>query len=420
MRIMVVSQYYYPENFRINDICEELVKRGHQVTVLTGLPNYPEGIVPQEYKKRKKRHEVIKGVEVIRCFEIGRRTGGFWRILNYLSFMWSGERKAKHIDADSFDVIYGYALSPITQMKAALKLKRRSGKKILLYCCDIWPEVLKGSIPENNPAYKWATRISKEVYDGSDVVQVTSKSFIKYISETHGIPASKIEYLPQHAEDEYLSMDLSPTPNGVIDFMFAGNIGTVQDLDCIVNACEILKDKIPNGWKVHIVGDGSYLETTKNMVHGKDLDQCFVFYGRHPVSEMPKYYKLADVCLITLKGDTAVGLTIPSKLQGYMAAAKPVIGAINGSAKEIIDESGCGLCVSASDYVGLASAMQECIDKWERFEKCGKKGRQYFKEHFTKEIFMDNLEKRLEEMCDKDKAVSSTYIELENKISIKN
>lgn len=399
MKIMVVSQYYYPENFRINDICEELVKRGHKVTVLTGLPNYPEGIIPKEYKYGKRRHEVIKGVEVIRCFEIARRRGGVWRGLNYLSFMFSGDWAAKHVDVDDFDIIYGYAPSPITQMKAALTLKRRSGKKILFYCCDIWPEVLKGVISENNPAFKWAAKISKEIYEYSDVVQVTSKSFIDYISETHGISIEKIEYLPQHAEDVYLSMDLSAEQNGITDFMFAGNVGTVQDLDCIVKACTILKKKTVGNWKVHIVGDGSYLDSTKKTVHENELDGFFVFHGRHPVSDMPRYYKIADVCLLTLKGDTAVGLTIPSKLQGYMAAAKPVIGAINGSAHEIIEESNCGLCVNSSDYEGLADAMQRYIENFETFSEFGENGREYFKTHFTKDIFMNALERKLTELC---------------------
>ncbi len=400
MRILVVSQYYYPENFRINDICEELVNRGHKVTVLTGLPNYPEGIIPPEYKHGGKRKETINGVDVIRCFEIARRKGGFWRILNYLSFMISGNQAAKHIDIDSFDIIYGYAPSPITQMKAALTLKKRSGKKILFYCCDIWPEVLKGVISEDNFAFKWAKKISKEVYDGCDITQVTSKPFIDYIHSEHGTPIEKLEYLPQHAEDEYLTMDLSSEENAVVDFLFAGNVGTVQDLDCIVSASALLKAEIPDGWKVHVVGDGSYLDTTKKLVHENGLDDFFVFYGRHPIGEMPKYYKMADACLLTLKGDTAVGLTIPSKLQGYMAAAKPVIGAINGAAKEIIEEAECGLSVTASDYVGLSAIMKEFILNFDTYRNCGNNGREYFKTHFTKQIFMDALEKRLIEICE--------------------
>lgn len=399
MRILVVSQYYYPENFRINDICEELVKRGNEVVVLTGLPNYPEGVIPAEYKFGKKRRETINGVSVIRCFEIARRKGSLWRILNYISFMISANQMAKRINVDSFDIIYGYAMSPITQMKAALTLKKRSGKSILLYCCDIWPEALKGVIPEDNIAFKWAKKVSKEVYTGSDIIQVTSKPFIDYIHQEHGVPVAKLEYLPQHAEDGYLTMNLSSEENGVVDFLFAGNVGTVQDLDCIVNACKLLKMKIPNGWMIHIVGDGSYLDTTKKLVHENGLDECFSFYGRHPVTEMPKYYKIADACLLTLKGDTAVGLTIPSKLQGYMAAAKPVIGAINGAAKEVIEKAECGLCVAASDYNGLAKIMKEFILNFDMYKHCGNKGRDYFKSHFTKKIFMDALEKELIDMC---------------------
>lgn len=399
MRILVVSQYYYPENFRINDICEALVDRGHKVTVLTGLPNYPSGIIPKEYRHGKKRKEVINGVNIIRVFEIARGKNGIQRILNYLSFMVCGQIKAKSFDVNAFDIIYGYAPSPIMQMMAALEYKKRSNKKILFYCCDIWPEALKGSISENSMSFKWAKRVSKKVYDECDLTQVTSRPFIDYIHSEHNIPLNKLVYLPQHAEDDYLSMDFTAEDNGCIDFLFAGNVGTVQDMDCIISASVLLKDL--NNWKIHIVGDGSYLETVKKLVKNNNLEDKYVFHGRYPLKEMPKFYKIADACLLTLKCDTAVGLTMPSKLQGYMAAGKTVIGAINGAAKEVIEESGCGICVNSSDSKALAEAMRKFIHNPEQYKDCGNKGREYFMTHFTKKIFMDSLESTLINMAEK-------------------
>ncbi|MEN6471875.1 MAG: glycosyltransferase family 4 protein [Clostridiaceae bacterium] len=394
MRILVISQYYYPENFRINDICEELVLRGHQVTVLTGLPNYPEGYVPKDYRYGRKHRETINGVEVLRCFEIGRRTGGFWRALNYFSFMFSGAFCALWLPKDAFDVIYGYAPSPIMQMLAALVYKKRSGKKIVFYSIDVWPAALKAGISGEGLIFRLIKRLSKKIYQESDCIHITSEPFIDYIHDTHDIPYERITYVPQHAEDIYLSEDFTSIENGCADFLFAGNIGAAQDMECIVDACIQLKDL--SGWKMHIVGDGSYLSVTQEMVHINDMESFFAFYGRLPISEMPAFYKMADVCMLTLKHDNETGLTLPAKLQSYMAAGKPVIGAIDGSAQDVIKESDCGVCVDAGDSEALASAMRDFILQPQRYAQCGQNGKAYFSHHFTKKIYMEKLLEALE------------------------
>lgn len=171
-------------------------------------------------------------------------------------------------------------------------------------------------------------------------------------------------------------------------------------MECVLRAVKHIKDI---QFRLHIVGDGSCLDNCKQMVNEYSIEDKVIFYGRRPVDEMPKYYKLADACLITLKDDSMIGRTIPSKLQGYMAAGKVVIGAINGAAQDVIKEANCGLCVAASDDIALAEAMREFIINRKCYLNCGSNGREYFKKHFTKEIFMDNLEKKLKEMCDIDR-----------------
>lgn len=393
MKILVVSQYYYPENFRINDICEQLALQGHEVTVLTGLPNYPEGRVPREYQCGKKRRETINNVEVLRCFEIGRRKGGVWRALNYFSFMLSGMIQALALRKDSFDVIYGYAPSPIMQMMAALVYKKRSGKKIIFYSIDVWPAALKVGMLGDGLIFRLVKWLSKKIYQESDWIHVTSEPFIDYIHTVHAIPYERIAYVPQHAEDIYLSQDFTPIKNSCTDFLFAGNVGAIQDMDCIVEACTHLKDL--SAWKMHIVGDGSYLETTKSLVQEQGLVDYFVFHGRHPIEAMPGFYRMADVCLVTLKHENETGLTLPAKLQSYMAAGKAVIGAIDGAAQKVIGESGCGVCVSAGDSVALAQAMRGFIMLPSQYAACGQKGKEYFKSNFTKDIFMQRLESAL-------------------------
>ncbi|KGP75331.1 hypothetical protein JT05_11150 [Desulfosporosinus sp. Tol-M] len=397
MKILVVCQYYYPEQFKINDICEQLILDGHVVTVLTGLPNYPTGNIPNEYQWGRKRKETINGVKVLRCFEIGRKNGVVGMALNYASYMLSAAIKALFLNID-FDIIFVYQLSPVFMALPAVVLKKRFNKPLYLYCCDIWPESLKNYIPdEKSLIFRIISKFSSYLYSKCDAITVTSEPFIKYFNQAHSIPIERITYNPQHAEDIYLEMDFS-SEDDVIDFVFMGNIGIAQDIDCILDAAEKIK-YLPK-FKVHFVGDGSYLDTSKDLVKKKGLEDIVLFHGRYPLDNMPDFYKLADACLLTLKDDSLVGLTMPLKLQGYMAAGKAVIGAINGAARDVIIESKCGVCVNAGDSYALAEAMKEFVLKPNMNKEYGENGRSYFKSHFTKEMYIKKLEKILIEMVE--------------------
>lgn len=397
MKILVVCQYYYPEQFRINDICEKLVEDGHSITVLTGLPNYPEGNIPKEYRWGRKRKEIINGVKVLRTFEIGRKSGVVGMALNYVSYMLSASVKTLFLNKD-FDIIFVYQLSPVTMVLPGIVMKRRIGKPLYLYSCDIWPESMKNILPdENGLIFKVVKRFSRYLYSQCDAITVTSKPFIKYFNLEHSIPIEKISYIPQHAEDIYLKPGTS-TIDDITDFVFMGNIGIAQDIECILNAADRLK-QIPN-FKIHFVGDGSYLEKSKLIASNKGLNDIVIFHGRHPLERMPDFYMIADACLLTLKADNLIGLTMPSKLQGYMAAGKVVIGAINGAAQEVIKESQCGLYVNAGDSVALAEVMKDFIESPGKYKNCGENGREYFKKHFTKDIYIEKLEEKLNRLVE--------------------
>lgn len=396
MKILVVCQYYYPERFRINDICEQLAKKGHAVTVLTGLPNYPAGRVPAEYRWFKKRREIINDVKVMRCFELGRKTGTFSLALNYVSFMIAASVKALFISKD-IDIIFVYQLSPVTMALAGIVMKKRTKKPLYLYCCDIWPESAKIKINnEKSVVFCLLKRISKYIYSRCDMISVTSRPFIDYLADSHKISADKINYMPQHAEDDYMNIRTSKN-NDTVDFVFMGNIGMAQDIGCILSAAEHIKQT--PGFKIHFVGDGSCLNECKLLAAQKGLEGIAEFHGSYPLEQIHKFYSLADVCILTLKADSLIGHTIPSKLQGYMAAGKPVIGAIDGPAREIIEESGCGICVSAGDSIALAGAMREFIINFSAYKDCGEKGRLYYNKHFTKEMYISKLEVLLEELA---------------------
>jgi glycosyltransferase involved in cell wall biosynthesis len=203
------------------------------------------------------------------------------------------------------------------------------------------------------------------------------------------IPLEKISYFPQHSKEIALHPQ-ETSMNGDVDFMFMGNIGIAQDIQCILEAAERLKD-IPN-FKIHFVGEGSQLESSQRYVSDKQLSDIIIFHGQHPVDSMEKFYEMADACLLTLKADNITGQTMPSKLQGYMAAGKVVIGAINGAAQEVIEESQCGICVRASDSAALADAMLDFIRNPSKYQSCGENGRNYFNKHFTLETYIKNLE----------------------------
>ena len=397
MKILIVSQYYYPEQFQINEIAPALVKLGHSVTVLTGLPNYPKGTIYDGYEDAYKSQEVIDGVEVIRVKEHPRKKGALHLLWNYWSFATKGNNRAKKLK-EKYDIVLAYQLSPITSVYPAITYARRHKVPLLLYCLDIWPESAQAQFPPKNIFYKVIAKISRGIYQKCTHISVTSRPFIDYLNRENGIPLDKMSYIPQHASAEFLSMDLSAGNNGMTDFMYAGNLGKGQRIDVIIRATEILKGRMD--FKVHLVGDGSQRAELEALAKECGVEDKIVFYGNQNRAEMAQYYKQADALLITLRGNNAVGDTMPGKLQMYMTTGKPILGAINGAAKETIEESKCGKCVAAGDAEGLAMIMKEYIENPVDFASCGENAKQYFKAHFTKEIFVTTLDQKMQELVE--------------------
>jgi len=398
MKILVVCQYYYPEQFHVTDVCEQLVRDGHTVTVLTGLPNYPSGIIPEEYRHGKRRNETINGVRVIRCFEIGRKGGAIGLALNYLSFALASAWKARTLRLDA-DVIFCYQLSPAFMAWPATILKKRLKKPLLLYCLDLWPESLK-TILKNDASlpFRAVKHICTSLYRQCDRILVTAESFLPYFRDVHGIEAEALAVLPQFADDAYLAMDLSATDNGITDFVMLGNLGAAQDLPALLQAAAKLKNR--NDWRLHLVGGGSALEETKALAARMDLSEQIVFHGRRPSDEMPAFYRLADICILTLQGDSLIGQTVPARLQGYLAAGKPVLAMTDGPAGSVIAEAGCGSSVKSGDSEGFAALLSEYLDHPERYAHCGENARQYFETHYTKTRHMHQLTAHLSELTE--------------------
>jgi len=292
----------------------------------------------------------------------------------------------KKIDCD---LIFVYQLSPVTMMLPAVIAKKKYKRKLFTYSCDLWPDSVKNILKnEKSIIYKLTDKYSKYLYRKSDRIGVTSESFITYFIDKHDIAKKKLVYIPQHAEDIYLDIE-RPTNNGVVDFVFLGNIGKIQDVENIINAVEIIKQM--GKFYVHIIGDGSNFESCVNLTREKKLEDRIGFYGRYPLEKTMKFYDVADICLLTLKNESIVGETIPSKLQGYMAAGRPVIAAISGPAKTLIEESKCGTVVKPGDAISLSKVMAEYILNYEKYLYQGENGRNYFLRNFTKKLYVDRL-----------------------------
>ncbi|HJC79656.1 MAG TPA: glycosyltransferase, partial [Candidatus Mediterraneibacter excrementipullorum] len=204
MKILVVCQYYYPEPFRITDICEEMVRRGHEVQVVTGYPNYPEGVLYDGYGKGKKIDEIINGVKVHRCYTIPRKTGALYRFLNYYSYCFSSSRYIKNCMSSNgmpFDIVFVNQLSPVMMGKAAVKYKKKFRVPTIMYCLDIWPEsLIAGGIKRTSLLYKFFHRVSRKIYRQMDKILITSQLFSEYLEQEFEIESQTIEYLPQYAE----------------------------------------------------------------------------------------------------------------------------------------------------------------------------------------------------------------------------
>lgn len=386
MRILVVSQYYYPEPFRLHDICEELVSRGHNVTVLTGTPNYPDGELYVGYKN-KNYEEIINGVKVVRCASRPRYKGNINLFLNYLSFYFSAQRRLHDIK-DEFDVVYTYQLSPITSSHPAVRFAHQKNIPLLMYCLDIWPESIVGYISEKNIIFKIVKKISAKIYKSCDRILVTSPSFVNYLERVCSVNLKCLLYVPQHAND--VMPTIRNYEHDGINFIFMGNVGTSQNVQCFIRACSLIEDR--SGFKIHIVGSGSDLEDAKSLVKKLRVDDCVIFHGRKPRSEMPQYYGIADVCLVSLRNEGFVSCTIPGKVQEYMSAGKPILASIQGDTEFVINDAQCGKAIKNDDVESIADIIKVWVNNPSVLKEMGRCSRKYYEKHFTLTRHVDVLE----------------------------
>lgn len=362
MKILVVSQYYYPENFRINDLCQGLIERGHEVTVYTGLPNYPEGKLFKGYSFQGPYTEEIDGVKVIRVPLITRGAKKSWRLaLNYISYFVSATVLAPFVVKGDFDKIFVFAPSPITVAIPALFLKYLKRAPVFLWVQDLWPESLEATgVVRNKFILDKVGFGVKLLYKLTDKILLPSKAFIKNVKALDA-KDSQIVYFAQWSESLFSN---SPESISVVDplipkegfkITFAGNIGTSQDFETIVKAAEILrthKDII-----FLILGNGLMRGWAESEVKRLGIEDTFIFLGSKPLEMMPAYYSQSDVMLLSLTDTPLFAVTVPAKFQTYLASGKPILASVNGEVARIVDEYRVGVSVPAGSPHLLAEAI---------------------------------------------------------------
>lgn len=400
MNILVVSQHYWPEPFVVADMCEELVRRGHDVVVLTGLPNYPEGELYPGYNHSDVSRQSHNGVEIYRAKIRPRKSGIVHRMINYYSYSLRGSMLAKTLDFEA-DVVLAYQTSPVMMVNPALAYARKTSVPVFLYCVDIWPECLvAGGIKQGSLVYNHFKKVSRSIYSQADKLAVTSPLFVDYFRDVLDLETEDdLLHLPQYAEDIF-NRETTGYPEGYdsskVNFTFAGNVGAAQSVETIVGAASILRGR--EDLAFHIVGSGTELERCRSMATECGASNI-VFHGRKPFEEMPAFYAASDAMVATFANEPLLGYTLPRKIQSYMAAGKPVVAAASGETKRIVDLSGCGLCCDAEDSEALAALFVEIAEMSSvKLVEFGRNGRSYFDRSFSKKSFFDALESGLYEM----------------------
>lgn len=404
MRILVVTQYFWPENFRINDLVSGFCGLDHEVTVLTGHPNYPSGIVFPRFRLNPSAFARFEGANVVRVPVISRGKGGLRLMLNYVSFVISATVLGIwRLRGQKFDVIFVFEPSPITVGLPAIFLGYLKRAPLAFWVLDLWPETLEAiGVVRSQFILKAIGRLVTFIYNRCDLILAQSKSFIPQIRQ-YCQKKIKVEYFPSWSDAtfDFAKVDLAeevPVAEGIFSIMFAGNIGDAQDFPAILDAAEVVKGDRRIRWL--IVGEGRVSEWVRSEVIRRGLEHCFLLLGSYPVDRMPSFYKHADALLVSLKAESIFAMTIPGKIQSYLAAGIPILAMLNGEGAEIIRRSGAGISSPAGDGFALATAVIHManMNNEERL-KMGRAGLALSEEEFNRGALISKLLTWLNGLC---------------------
>lgn len=399
MRILIVSQYFWPENFRINDLVDELSRRGHDITVLTGRPNYPEGRVFPAYRANPQGYAKRGEVPVIRVPMLARGSSSIQLLLNYLSFAISATVLGMwKLRGRRFDAIFVFQISPITAALPAIALRRLKRAPLLMWVLDLWPDTLEAVGVVRSPRLLGLVgQLVRFVYDRCDRILVQSRAFTDKVAVL-ARGAERIRYFPGWAESLFIDGGTAPAPAPELaaytnDFkiLFAGNIGEAQDFPAIIDAADALRDMPNVRWL--IVGDGRAAAQVREEIARRGLQDRIVLLGRFPLERMPSFFAGADALLVTLRKEPIWSMTIPGKVQSYLAAGKPLLAMLDGEGSRVIEEAGAGLVAPAGDGRALAERVRRLMALGEDERRAmGHSGASYGHREFGRQQMVDALE----------------------------
>lgn len=404
MNILIVTPHFYPENFRINDFALEFQKRGHSITVLTAIPDYPGGKYYDGYGIFKKNREVSNSINIYRAPLIPRGSGSNIRLaLNYISFVFGALFTSLFILRSKLDIVFVFEPSPITVGLPAIFIKKIKNIPLCFWVLDLWPESVV-SVGNLKSSYipRILNPIVKYIYKHSDRILVSSNGFINSIVEK-GVSRDEIEFFPQWAEPIFKPMKsnkylLTGVPENSFKIMFAGNIGEAQDFFSILDAANQLKHDESIQWV--ILGGGRREEWVRSKIKEYQLEECFHLLGSYPLEKMPEFYSNADAMLFSLKDEYIFSLTIPAKVQSYLACGKPILAMVNGEGGKVVVDANAGLTCPAESPQELAEniLIMKNMDA-EEIAGMGLNARNYYEVNFEREYLFDRAERIFESMC---------------------
>jgi colanic acid biosynthesis glycosyl transferase WcaI len=403
VRILVVSQYFWPEDFRINELVSELIVRGHDLTILTGRPNYPAGTLFPAFRDHPERFARYRGARVIRVPMLSRGRGGIRLALNYASFAVSATLVGiLRLWRSRFDAVFVFEPSPVTVGLPAIALRALKGWPVAFWILDQWPETLAAVGAVRSPTLlRWAGRLVSFIYRRCDVLLAPSRSLMGQ-ARRYTRPGQRVEYFPNWAETGYGDAEAAPAPevpswSGRFSIMFAGNIGESQNFGAILDAAESLREDAGIRWL--IVGDGRAAAWVQNEIERRQLQERVLMLGRRPQERMPSFFRHADALLVSLKADPVFAMTVPGKIQSYLAFGRPVLGMLDGEAAQVISEAGAGFTCAAGDAAGLARIASELSRSTAQARAAmGASGAAYARREFDRDVLLTRLESLLGEI----------------------
>lgn len=398
LRVLLLTQYFWPESFRVNNLALGLRERGHTVEVHTGLPNYPEGRYFDGYGALGPFRDDFHGIPVVRSPLTPRGKGRAWQLaLNYLSFAASATLRLTIPPKRGWDVVLVYQVSPVTAALPALALRALTGIPVAIWVQDLWPEVLTST---DTVHATWVVslvgKLSRWIYRQCDLVLGQSRAFVERLV-LGGVPVQRTAYLPNWAEDVYRPVNPPPSPKDDwergFSILFAGNLGRVQALDTALDAAALLQSEADLHWV--FVGDGAMRGWMEQEVARRSLARVH-FLGRRPTEEMPELFARASTMLVGLKADPIMAMTIPAKVQSYLASARPVLASMDGEGARAVEESGAGFASPAGDADALAANVlrMRSLSPAERSAR-GRAGRDYCSRWFDRKACLDEAERLL-------------------------